>query len=618
MRLPLIGLMWVWTRAPFRLVLGLFVVSALIACAGTPPPLTPWRDKTLVNTTPLDPDVQSRIFKVNGRELINGRGEQLTLRGIAFGNEVWAHTPLPSAHHTGRDFARVRTMGMNSVRFYLSYRTFEEDDTPGQYKEEGFAWMDQNVEWAKQNGVFLILNMHDPAGGYQSQGKGTRLWEDPEIQERFVYLWRVLAERYRAEPTIIGYDILNEPVPTKSADQWQQLADKTVKAIREVDQHHIIFVERFNAIAGDWSENKERNFIRVDDPNVVYEFHFYKPYHFTHQNASFSDFVAREGWYPDAQIPEADWYELVTEARAESEPLPPGDSDWTLLETTPFVVNDPKLQVGKPFLVCDQGEGEAHFDSLSLTSIRAPEKDVGANPGAAGDEAPLSETLFEMDLDTRRGWYFWTEDGKGKAEFVRKGHGDQSALSIKGTTGPANLGSDPHRFFLEQGTEYQLQALARGEGLGKKASCRIRIEFYSSESQVEARGKEYLQKAIETYLAWGKEQNVPLYLGEFGTIRESFLPGRGGELWVRDMLDVLLKEQVHFAYHAYHESAFGLYFVDGLPTRYGANLPLQALFAEKLGGTVPDPVRPQDGSLADDEESVSADAPGDAAVQDLD
>lgn len=597
---PAMGL---WITAAARSVGVLLTLAGMVACA-TPPPLTPWASTTLVNTSPLEPAALEKIFKVSGREIKNGRGDKLTLRGIAFGNEAWANTPLPSAHHTGRDFARVRTMGMNSVRFYLSYRTFEEDEAPGEYKEDGFAWVDQNVEWAKQNGIYLVLNMHAPESGVQSRGQGDALWDDPEKQERFINLWRVLAERYRAEPTVVGYGLLNEPAPTKDPEQWKDLAERTVKAIRDVDQHHMIFVGRFNAVQGVWTENQEHNFVRVSDPNVVYEFHFYKPYHFTHQNAAYSAFAARESWYPDPQVPEVDHFELVAEARAESQPLPAGDSDWTLLETKPFVVDKPNLQIAKPFLVCDQGKGEAYFDTLSLTRLRA-EKDE-EEPGG---EPELPEPVFELDLDTRRGWAFLSEDGKGSAEFVPKGHGDHTALVIKGTTGPASLGADPHRFFLEQGAEYQLQALGRGVGLDKQSSCLLRLEFYSSPTLIEARGKEALQNEIEAYLDWGKKEDVPLYVGEFGTIRDSFLPGRGGLKWVEDVLDVLLSEEVHFAYHAYHEKAFGLYMVEGVPTRYGANLPLQELFAQKLGGQVPDPQRPADGSQAEEEEEYGSETP---------
>lgn len=533
------------------------------------------------------------MLRVEGEQIVTGAGAPIQLRGIAFGNEVWDHTEIPSAHHDGRDYKRVREMGMNSVRFYLSYKTFEDDDAPGRYKQSGFDWIDQNVEWAKQNKIRLVLNMHAPVGGYQSGGEGDALWERPELQERFVKLWQALARRYRAEPTIVGFGILNEPAPTQSKEQWQHLAQRTVDAIRLVDQHHIIFVERAVAIGGDWSEGENHNFVRVSDDNVVYEFHFYKPYHFTHQNAEWSDFAAREGWYPDEHVTEVEWYDLKTEAVVQSDPLPPGASSWTLLETDPFVVTDEKLVVGKPFLVCDQGGGTATFDSLTLTRVETPgdadpsdETAKGASATRTFEEGEAEvETVFEVDLDTRRGWYFWDPSGKGLAAFTPSGNGDSTAVFIRGTEGPANLGSDPLRFRPEVGYAYQLHGLAKGKDLAQKSQCGLRLEFYSSRVPVHHRDKAYLERELDSYVTWGRREQVPLYLGEFGTIRDSFLPGRGGVKWVSDMLSLIMERELSFAYHAYHELPFGLFVNDrGLPSVHAANLPLHEVFVKTLVG----------------------------------
>lgn len=550
----------------------------LASCSGTPPPLTPWPEDDAGITEPLPPEIQQAMFRVEGEGIVTAAGAPVQLRGIVFANEAWEHTAIPSTHHTAEDFARVRRMGMNSVGFYLSYKTFEDDDAPFVYKESGFDWIDQNVEWAKQNKIRLILNMHAPVGGAQSGGGGNALWESPELQERFVKLWRAIARKYRAEPTIVGFSILNEPAPTKNKEQWQELAQRTVNEIRRVDQHHIVFVERANAISGAFSEDEDRNFVRVNDDNVVYEFHFEKPFHFTHQNAVRSDFAAREAWYPDENAIEIHWYDLKTEAVLESPILPAGDSSWTMLETKPFVVRDERVVVGKPFLVCDQGEGSAVFDSLSLTRVWVPEDEKTTDLEGL-------EAVFEIDLDTRRGWYFWNPGGKGSSEFLPDGNGDSTAVSIRGTEGPANLGSDPLRFQPEQGYEYQLHGLAKGVGLSEKSRCGLRLEFYSSKVPIQKRDKAYLERELDAYLSWGEQEKVPLYLGEFGTIRDSFLSGRGGVKWVENMIELLQERALSYAYYAYHGAEFGLFAGErGLPSVDSANLPLFETFVKALVG----------------------------------
>jgi hypothetical protein len=121
--------------------------------------------------------------------------------------------------------------------------------------------------------------------------------------------------------------------------------------------------------------------------------------------------------------------------------------------------------------------------------------------------------------------------------------------------------------------------------LGKKANCRLRLEFYSSKVPVQPRGKQYLAQELDAYLTWGDKEGVPLYLGEFGTIRDSFLPERGGEAWVRDMLDLVLERELGFAYHDYHEVSFGLFVSDsGLPSIHSANTNLYEVLVKALVG----------------------------------
>ena len=113
---------------------------------------------------------------------------------------------------------------MNAVRFYMNYRTFEADAAPGKYLDDGWQWLDDNIAWAKSHGVYLILNMHVPPGGFQSLGNGKALWDRPELQDRLIALWTAIARHCKGEPTIAGYDLLNEPVVTRAASQWHDLA----------------------------------------------------------------------------------------------------------------------------------------------------------------------------------------------------------------------------------------------------------------------------------------------------------------------------------------------------------------------------------------------------------
>jgi endoglucanase len=528
----------------------------LLVAPGLPPPLP----------LPMEP-----TLRVEAERIVDPGGTPVMLRGVAFSNQVWDNVPVPAEHHNELDYRRVAELGMNTVRFYLNYRTFEEDSAPGQYKPEGWAWLDQNIVWARQHGIYLVLNLHVPPGGYQSQGKGTGLWEDATAQQRFIDLWRAIAEHCRGEPTIAGYDLLNEAVVTKRAEQWHELAEQTIAALREVDAEHIVFVERVNAVAGDWKEDEQRNFFRVQDPNAVYEFHFYEPFHFTHQGAPWVQFAAEDQRYPDETKIGARWFLLEWRTGTHDSPkLPVGDSNWEYYAGAPFQVDDPELVVGKPALVCDANSGKGYFDDIVLEQL-----DTDGN---------VARELWRANLNTTRGWYFWTKDGSGTSHCEPEGHDDDASLSISATGSLANLSADIYRFRTEPGATYRLSGWMRGEQIPDGSTCQIRLDFFSSKVPVHARNRAFLAQELDAYAAWGEREHVPLFLGEFGVIRAGFEQDRGGIRWVQDMLDLLLERDLHFTYHAYHEEHFALYYGDGaLPTPADANTALIELFRRKLG-----------------------------------
>ena len=127
----------------------------------------------------------TKYVYASGTKLYAPSGEEYLIRGIAFGNEVWGNPKNPSdVHHDEQSYKEISELGFNSVRFYLNYGLFDDDSNPYIYKESGFEWLDKNIAWAKKYDIKLVLNMHYPQGGYQSQGNGMALWTDAENQNR--------------------------------------------------------------------------------------------------------------------------------------------------------------------------------------------------------------------------------------------------------------------------------------------------------------------------------------------------------------------------------------------------------------------------------------------------
>jgi len=548
-------------------------VAGASSAAGDAPPPTASPDVLPPPPPPLPPAPTAAevplLLSRSGEHIIDQAGRPVVLRGVAFGNQVWGHRALPVTHHGEIDFERVRAMGMNAIRFYMYYGTLEDDAAPGIYKPAGWKWLDQNLAWARKHGVYLILNMHVPPGGFQSNGEGQALWDVPANQDRLVALWREIAARYVGQPMVAGYDILNEPGVSKSKAQWQALANRITRAIREVDGRHIVIVERVNSIAKQWTNDADMNFFLVDDPNVVYTFHFYEPFPYTHQLAGWVQ-MGEGGKYPDetkmARAGDTDWLNIAT---FDSPRLPAGDTDWTHTEGPRLPATDPRAVIGHVSLVGKKvAGGRVWFDDLVVEEFD-------------GRGNPLGEVL-RADLKLLGGWYFWSDNHSGRAATDFDGHVGNGSLTIQGTTGDANLGSWQNEFPLRAGHSYAVSGWMKGRQVPADAQVQIRLDFLGSGAPIQVRNKAFLASELDRYLAWGHAHGVPLFLGEFGLFRPCFENDRGGLRWVEDMLDLAAQAGLSFTYHAYHEDGFGLYGGNGVIDPSRANQPLIDLFTRKL------------------------------------
>jgi hypothetical protein len=182
---------------------------------------------------------------------------------------------------TEKDIQRLAQLGFNSVRPSMDARLFlSEGDNPV-YQKEGFELLDNLVRWCKASGIYLIIDMHAAPGGQTGQNiddsinDEPRLFMNPINQDRLVALWVKIAERYKDEPTVAAYDLLNEPLPERTGaaakykNELEPLYKRITQAIRAVDKKHIITVEGANW-ANDWSV-----FSTPFDDNLVYQFHYY-------------------------------------------------------------------------------------------------------------------------------------------------------------------------------------------------------------------------------------------------------------------------------------------------------------------------------------------------------
>ncbi len=243
---------------------------------------------------------------VEGRDIIGTDGKPLLIRGTNLGNwlvpegymwrmkggvespreiEALIETLLGpdkaaafwqgyrDRYVTQADIAYLARAGCNTIRVPLHYKLFL--DANG----EGFHRLDRVVEWSRAAKVYLILDLHCAPGGQtgtnidDSRGYPW-LFESATAQEQLFTVWRNLARHYRDEPVVLGYDLLNEPLP--SFPYWEHLKpmleplfNRLTLAVREIDPNHIVFLT-----GAHW----DSDFKILGAPpakNVAYTFHKY-------------------------------------------------------------------------------------------------------------------------------------------------------------------------------------------------------------------------------------------------------------------------------------------------------------------------------------------------------
>ena len=254
---------------------------------------------------------QSKFVTVRGKEFIAPDGKPLLLKGTNLGNWLlpegymfkFKSANSPRLINTvvnqliGEDEAQrfwkeyrdnyitlddirfIKQSGFNSVRVPFNYRLFVSAGERPTLNGPGYELVDRAVAWCKQEGLFVILDMHGAPGGQTGDNIDDSwgypfLFESVESQDLTVKIWRRLADRYAKDPTVIGYDLLNEPIAhyfegDNLEPKLEPLYRRIVAAIREVDSNHIIFLG-----GARWDTNF-KVFGAPFDKKLAYTFHKY-------------------------------------------------------------------------------------------------------------------------------------------------------------------------------------------------------------------------------------------------------------------------------------------------------------------------------------------------------
>ncbi len=181
---------------------------------------------------------------------------------------------------TAADIHFLKASGMNSIRIPFNYRIFTNENYCGQNNpNRGFELLDKVIGWCKKEGIYVILDMHCAPGGQTGDniddGSGYPfLFKSKAMQQLTADIWKRIADHYKNETAVMGYDLLNEPIATYfNKDEFNPYLEPVFKqitaAIRTVDKNHILFLG-----GAQWDSNFSV-FGPPFDSKLVYTFHKY-------------------------------------------------------------------------------------------------------------------------------------------------------------------------------------------------------------------------------------------------------------------------------------------------------------------------------------------------------
>ena len=179
--------------------------------------------------------------KVDGNHFLDPQGNELVFRGLCFSDPVKL---VRDGQWNERYFSEAAAWGANVVRFAVHPLNLNDMGW-----EETFEAMDQGIEWARQHGLYVIMDWHS-IGNLKDELYTAEYYVTTKA-ETFKF-WRTVAERYKDEPTVALYELFNEPTVTAegvgscSWTEWKELQEEIIDTVRAYNPNAICLCAGFN------------------------------------------------------------------------------------------------------------------------------------------------------------------------------------------------------------------------------------------------------------------------------------------------------------------------------------------------------------------------------------
>ena len=209
------------------------------------------------------------------------------MRGVNLGG--WLSQGTYDEEHlnsfiTEKDIEAIAAWGLDHVRIPVDYNIFETAE--GEPTETGMQHLEEAYGWCVKHGLNMIIDLHKTYGySFEKAYNESGFFDSEELQERFYKLWDRISERFGGRSDRIAFELLNEVNDKSLSDTWNRVIRTVIPRIRKNAP------DTFILVGGYWNNSVDAlpDLEAPADDRIVYNFHCYDPFLFTHQAAHWVD-----------------------------------------------------------------------------------------------------------------------------------------------------------------------------------------------------------------------------------------------------------------------------------------------------------------------------------------
>lgn len=331
-------------------------------------------------------------------------------RGVNLSNWFWSANKT----YSSTDFAALRAMGLTYVRLPVDFSYLYDASSSNRLNASHLATLTAAIQAIQNQGLAVLMEIHSTP----------QPLSDPAFQTVFEQFWQSLAAHLgkQTNPDLTFLQPLNEPVFDQNPQDWVAVQNRLLQVIRNQAPNHTLI-----ATAAKWQNRELLTQLQpLADRNIIYDFHFYDPFLFTHQGA--------------------DW---VGGVYSQIHDLPYPANSQTVQPLINQLAGNPNAQGAVAYY------GSENWSKAKLKALLAPVADwanrnqvevICSEFGAYGDYAP-ADARMQYIADVRSaleelgiGWAMWEYmSGFGFAERAETLIVDRALVGALGLTLPSSL-----------------------------------------------------------------------------------------------------------------------------------------------------------------------------------